>query len=177
MLTDYSIAQTESRVKASFAFTREATLTDIRLFSCEAQGIRPGARDSDETLGLEGGVESRLVGREERTVTFAVEVVSQAIDVTKPLETPLTRVRVAFHLEYQLGERYEPSEDELDAFREGNAIFHCWPYAREMVSKLNMRLRLNGPPLPMLYLRQKPDEYPKPKVRRVARAAGKGMAE
>ena len=172
MANDFYIDQTEARVQASFAFNRASSLTDIRLFACEARGIPPGTRSADGPLGLEVSMESKLLERSEGSVTFAVEVVSQAVEVARVSEVPLTQVRVCFHLEYQLAEGYEPKDEEMDAFREGNAIFHCWPYAREMVSNLSMRLRLVGPPLPMLHLRQKQEHYQKPRARKALKAGG-----
>jgi hypothetical protein len=50
-----------------------------------------------------------------------------------------------------------PPQQELDAFKAGNAIFHCWPYTRELVQSMTMRMGLAIPPLPFLRLAPKPE--------------------
>ena len=62
-----------------------------------------------------------------------------------------------YALVYDLRPGYVPPQQELDAFKDGNAIFHCWPYTRELVQSMTMRMGLPIPPLPFLRLAPKPE--------------------
>jgi hypothetical protein len=55
-----------------------------------------------------------------------------------------------FELCYSLQEGYSPSEKEIAAFKDGNAIFNCWPYAREFAQNIALRMGHAAPPLPLL---------------------------
>jgi len=74
---------------------------------------------------------------------------------------------------YELAEGYEPTSEQIDAFRQGNAIFNCWPYFREYVQ--NSVARMNYPPVTIPFLRMVPKPIPAtstdaPKVLRSALA-------
>ena len=63
----------------------------------------------------------------------------------------LFNVECAFDLDYEIQDKtFEPTAQSIAAFKDGNAIFNCWPYARELVSSLTSRMDLHAPPLPFL---------------------------
>ena len=54
--------------------------------------------------------------------------------------------------EYTLKDDYQPTADELNAFKQGNAIFNCWPYFREYVQNSVTRMNFPPPTIPFLRL-------------------------
>jgi hypothetical protein len=64
---------------------------------------------------------------------------------------------------------YQPSEDSISAFKDGNAIFNTWPYAREFVQSMAARMAVNPPPLPLLRIitTKSPDVKPEQAMPRV----------
>ena len=64
----------------------------------------------------------------------------------------------AFHVDscfqsiYDLDPQYKPARKEIVAFREGNAVFNCWPYFREYVQHCAMRADFPSVP-PVSFLR------------------------
>lgn len=75
----------------------------------------------------------------------------------------LFSIECTFDLDYEIQDKsFEPSSQSIAAFKDGNAIFNCWPYARELVNSLTSRMDLHVPPLPFLRI------VPKPRVKPTA---------
>jgi hypothetical protein len=72
-------------------------------------------------------------------------------------------VECAFDIDYEIEDKsYIPSPESIAAFKDGNAIFNCWPYAREFVQNITIRMAVHPPPLP--FLRIVPKRKPKAEV-------------
>jgi hypothetical protein len=52
---------------------------------------------------------------------------------------------------YQLRPGFAPTAEQINAFKDGNAIFNCWPYCRQYVQE--MIQRMGYPPLTLPFLR------------------------
>ena len=84
------------------------------------------------------------------SVSFKVEGVDDD-DTGSPVE--VFGIACSFWLEYRVSDlSFEPSQEALAAFKDGNAVFNCWPYAREFVQNLTARMSINAAPLPFLRL-------------------------
>jgi hypothetical protein len=59
---------------------------------------------------------------------------------------------------YELAEGYEPTSEQIEAFRQGNAIFNCWTYFREYVQ--SSVARMNFPSVTVPFLRMVPKRLP-----------------
>lgn len=66
-----------------------------------------------------------------------------------------------FQADYHLKPEYVPAEEAIEAFRQGNAVFNCWPFAREFFDNLTHRMGLHIPSLPLLRVRAK-QSHPSP---------------
>jgi hypothetical protein len=85
--------------------------------------------------------------------------------------TLLFSIECAFDLDYEIqGGTFEPTPQSIAAFKDGNAIFNAWPYARELVNSLTSRMDLHAPPLPFLRIVPKPPETDPEAVERPASA-------
>ncbi|HUA84656.1 MAG TPA: hypothetical protein VMB85_12400 [Bryobacteraceae bacterium] len=83
----------------------------------------------------------------------------QAFDASEA-KVSLFSVQCSFELDYQIEEGFRPEQEAINAFKDGNAVYNCWPYARECVQNLTGRMALRPPPLPLLRVIHKP----KPKM-------------
>lgn len=76
---------------------------------------------------------------------------------------PLMLAECTWEVDYRLAEGYQPDRRTVKAFKDGNAVFNCWPYFREYVQSTVTRMNLPPLTLPLLRL------SPKPARRRPAR--------
>ena len=77
---------------------------------------------------------------------------------------PEVQLDASFEFIYSLPPDTNPTQQELQAFAETNAIMNCWPYWRELIQ--NTVARMNLPPLlvPLLRLAPPPAPEQKPPV-------------
>lgn len=75
-------------------------------------------------------------------------------------KSPLFSLDCSFDIDYEIKEGFAPPPEAIEAFKEGNAIFNCWPYARELVQNLTSKMCLSPPPLPLLRMIPKPKPKP-----------------
>jgi hypothetical protein len=72
---------------------------------------------------------------------------------------------------------YQPAEESISAFKDGNAVFNTWAYAREFVQSMAARMAVHPPPLPLLRLitakDTNPEQVKSPVHARVARPVAK----
>jgi preprotein translocase subunit SecB len=59
-----------------------------------------------------------------------------------------------FEISYRLQPGFQPDDEQVRAFKDGNAIFNCWPYCREFVH--NAMTRMGYPPITLPFLRVMP---------------------
>lgn len=84
---------------------------------------------------------------------------------------PVVLVECAFEMEYVLREGFGITQDHVNAFKDGNAIFNAWPYFREYLQ--NNLQRMGLPPLTAPFLRLQP----KPIARKREANAREGKAD
>jgi hypothetical protein len=152
----FTIKQEKGEVQAAHRFQVNAELHEIRLLDCTATISESNAQlEGQLRLGLK--METAALSVAEGNARFSVRI-SIFGDPTNAPEQPERHsfeVACRYALAYDLRPGYSPSTEELDAFREGNAIFHCWPYSRELVQNMTARMGFPIPPLPFLRLAPK----------------------
>ncbi len=67
---------------------------------------------------------------------------------------PFLDVDCTWEVDYRLAPGYRPEARIVKAFKDGNAVFNCWPYFREYLQ--NTVVRMNLPPLTVPLLRLLP---------------------
>jgi hypothetical protein len=73
----------------------------------------------------------------------------------------------AFDADYFIEDKlFQPSPESIAAFKDGNAVFNCWPYVREFVQNTTARMCLMPPPLPFLRVvpRRAPEVQAPPEI-------------
>lgn len=71
---------------------------------------------------------------------------------------PAIRIAATFALVYQLPMSDEYTQDHYDAFGEINGLFNLWPYWRELVQNVTMRMGLPPLTLPVMRVHQAKQE-------------------
>lgn len=120
----------------------------MKRFSAQCAETEPEIKE-----GLQLDLRHRATRAEfkEGRAQFDIELDMDALGDKDPAKK-LFHVDCCFELEYLLKPGYLPTGEELEAFKKGNAIFHCWPYVREFVQNATQRLGLAVPPIPLLRL-------------------------
>ena len=149
------ISQAVEEIRLAFSVQSHCTLEDIRLSHCHVslENYEENLKSPFRIRLSKPTTHASLLSHSSLRVraTFAVE----GQDSSKSPKS-LFKVECSFDLNYSIQSDFRPGEAELKAFKDGNAIFNCWPYVREFVQNLTMRMDLDAPPLPLLRIAPKP---------------------
>jgi len=142
------ISQTQDEIQALVALHTRCALGSVTLLSCAARRI-PFGSSPTEPIDLRAAppaVESARMGQNLRVhIRFS----QTAMDASAP-QQEIFAIDCVFEACYQLEAGYQPSDEEIKAFSEGNAVFNVWPYARQFLQDMSTRMSFNPPPLPLL---------------------------
>ncbi len=146
----FLIQQTSQEQKDVREFQAHAELAAIRLrnFMARSSTKLPETVESLQ-LGLRHKASNSSMG--DRCASFDVEI---SLDIAQSGQPPeeLCHVDCCFELKYALSRDYQPTREQLTAFQQSSAVFHCWPFMREFVQSATQRMGMNVPPIPMLHL-------------------------
>jgi preprotein translocase subunit SecB len=147
----YTIFQTKEETELAIAVNHTAQINDVRLARAKVTADRPGnALDNPITLSI--GVKAKQV--ETPAGQLLVEVSFRLTGSKKDGQSrnrTIVGVECTFEVSYQLRPAFTPTAEQVKAFTDGNAIFNCWPYCRQYVQ--DMILRMGYPPLILPFLR------------------------
>lgn len=164
----FTIRQEHEELTSVARFHSHSQLVGVRMksFCATRADQEPEVKDG---LGLSLQHSVSRAEASDREAAFDVRLEMKASGDEEPA-LPLFSVECCFQLRYSLLADYTPTQVELDAFKKGNAVFHCWPYMREFVQSATQRMGLSVPPLPILRLVPLP---PKDQVPSKARTSGR----
>lgn len=154
------IWQDADQAAASARLQKRCELSSITLISCELEKQKDvDSLEQPFRLGFRHRATPRKLqsGATDLRVDVAFTFVS--LDSSSPAKR-LFILDCEFLAEYTLDDGATPSEEEIIAFAKANAIFNCWPYAREFLQNMTARMELPTPPLPYLRLKTKPKTGP-----------------
>ncbi len=161
-MTPITIQQTAEDAKLAFELHTHAELDSIRLQKARATS-QPLLEPMRTPIVLRINRKAKQAQAPEGIVRFEVEFRLAGERETEGSEgesstakAQVVLVECTWELDYRLQKDYQPSPAALKAFKDGNAIFNCWPYFREYLQ--NTVTRMNLPPLtvPLLRLLPKP---------------------
>jgi hypothetical protein len=144
----FVIEQSPGLVQERAEFIMHAELSAIRMLQFSAS--RAGALPEAGPLQLAMNHRTERGESPEGQQVFLVDIDVRAM--TGEPESTVFEVKTRFEAEYTLEREFVPSEVQLQAFMDGNAAFHCWPFFREFVLSSTQRMGLTVPPMPMLVL-------------------------
>ena len=135
------LTQSPEELRSAFEVQSHSELGTISLLECSA--IRnEGPLPEELALDVTHSASWAIV---HRTLRVTVEVRMRATAKEEFLS-----ITARYLVEYKLTKDYEPVDQALDAFSNGNAVFNVWPFARELFASLTSRMGLQLPPLPFL---------------------------
>ncbi len=179
-MTPITIQQTAEQAKLAFELHTRAEIESVRLLKS-----RVASRSLLEPL--RGPIALRLKHKARQApapkgllrleISFhlsGVEEKAPSAEDSRMGRQPLVLVECTWEADYRLAEKYQPTPEAVKAFKDGNAVFNCWPYFREYVQ--NTITRMNLPPLTLPLLRLLP-KLPKTKAARPRSAQPGGAKE
>jgi len=151
-MNSFTIFQTKEETQLAVTVHQNAEINDVRLARAKVTADRPTS-NMKNPIAITMGVKSRQV--EGPVGQILIEVSFRLAGATKKSDQPKNRTAVCvectFEVGYQLKPGFAPTEEQIRAFKEGNAIFNCWPYCRQYVQE--SIIRMGFPPLILPFLR------------------------
>jgi hypothetical protein len=157
------ISQRPEEIRAALALQSKCELRRVALRQCSASAgdVQPLKGPFSLRVSHDSAAHSVVDGILRIEVRFQIESHDAA-------ESPLMvfEVHCSFALDYELDDRsFQPSAESIAAFKDGNAVFNCWSYAREFFQSIASRMELVPPPLPLLRIVPQAPEHPTPEER------------
>jgi hypothetical protein len=143
------ISQQPEEIRKAFELQAKCELRRVVLSSCQASVESTEAIDrSAMTFRLSHLSSAKAVA--DGVLRIQVKFSVHGESIAEP-PVRLFLLECAFDLDYELHDKsFEPTPESVTAFKDGNAVFNCWPYTREFVHNITARMGLDLPPLPFL---------------------------
>jgi hypothetical protein len=152
------IAQEPEAIRHAQSLQAKCELKRVTLRQCHAslEGVQ-SAMTAPFSLRLSHNTQANAIL--DGVLRIEVRFQIQSFDKSDP-PSLLFSVDCAFDLDYEIEDKaYQPSPESIAAFKDGNAVFNCWPYTRELVQSITTRMGMQPPPIPLL--RIVPKQEPK----------------
>jgi len=145
------IEQDKNQAQLAFALQSRADIDTIRMtdstLTCK---VTPENVTFPLEIMLKHEAEDAVISG--HRMTIPVRFGFKAVTDDRKVDVLIVTCRI--EAAYELAEGYEPTPEQIEAFRQGNAIFNCWTYFREYVQ--NSVARMNFPPVTVPFLRMVP---------------------
>lgn len=148
-MNSITIIQSEKQTQLAISLHRNAEMGRIRLCRAKSSAERPEKLDDSIVLSLD--VKARSV--ESPPGYLVIEVNFRLAGTSKSDRDKKANalcVECAFEVEYQLQAGFRPTSEQIKAFKDGNAIFNCWPFCRQHAQDMLTRMGYPPPTLPFL---------------------------
>jgi len=150
-MIDFTILQTDEETQLAVAVHQNAQISNVRLARAKVTTDRPEVAVKD-LVSVSMAVKAKQV--EGPAGQFLVEVSFRLAGSRKGDQSKSRTafcVECTFEVAYQLRPEFTPTAEQAKAFKDGNAIFNCWPYCRQYVQETIQRI--GYPPLVLPFLR------------------------
>ena len=151
----FAIEQDREAIRAGFEIQCRSELIDVKLIDCSFDA--PEQEDLISPFSLEMNPQAQKKSFQDGRLEIQVEFLFQATDASDPRKTVFS-LESGYLLTYMIQGDFNPTDEQVEAFKDGNAVFNVWPYAREFTQNLTMRAGLPLPPIPLLRLMPKSEE-------------------
>jgi preprotein translocase subunit SecB len=154
-MNNFTIFQTEEETKLAIAVHHNAQISDVRLARAKNAGERPGIVHKD-TIAVSLDVKAKQI--DAPTGQLLIEVSFRLTGSRKenqPKNRTVFCVDCTFEVSYHLRPEFTPTVEQIMAFKDGNAIFNCWPYCRQYVQEMIQRMGYHPLVLPFLRVQTK----------------------
>jgi hypothetical protein len=142
------ISQSYEEIQAAAPLQSKCELVRIALSECHASmvGTREKLQPPFHLQLSRNSIANAIV---ENVLRIQVKFQVQGLDKSSP-SSQLFGIECAFDLDYQIQDQFQPSTEAIAAFKDGNAVFNCWPYVREFIQSTVSRMSIAPPPIPLL---------------------------
>ena len=144
------IEQDKKQAELAFRFQCRVDIDSFRIVEASFRCKKP-AEQAEFPLQFELGYRAGSAATAEKVISIPIKFEFRAIE--KESKLAVVTLRCLIQANYILNEQDDEvlSAQQITAFKNGNAIFNCWPYFREFVQ--SSLLRMNYPPLSLPFLR------------------------
>jgi preprotein translocase subunit SecB len=154
----YMIFQTKKETELAIAVNRYAQINDVRLARAKTSADRPEiALKTPLVVSLDVKAKHIEASDGQLLVEVSFRLTGSKKEDTSKNKT-IVCVECTFEVSYHLHPEFTPSEEQIKAFKDGNAIFNCWPYCRQYVQDMIQRMGYPSLILPLLRVQTKPRE-------------------
>ena len=150
----YIIAQDDEQRKLSFSLQSQADIEAVSLVEATAK-CKSKLDNAKYPLAFSVEFEPEDAKVEGRFMTVRVRFTFTVTDKDK---VDVIVVKCLLSADYELAAGFRPSRNAINAFKQGNAIFNCWPYFREYVQNTVVRMNYPPPTIPFLRLMPMPSK-------------------
>jgi len=145
------IEQDRNQAHLAWAFQSQSDIDSIRLVESKLVCL-VAPEDAKFPLVMAVWHQSEDPSPSERVLTIPVKFAFKAFTESDKAEVLLITCKLA--VAYALNDGYCPTPEQIEAFKQGNAVFNCWSYFREYVQ--SSVARMNYPPVAIPFLRMAP---------------------
>lgn len=146
------IAQDQQELRSAYSIQSRCELRRVSLHDCSlSKGGQP--EDFEGPFKLLVTHHSASQSRDPNLIIRA-QFKFEGKDSANPPSTIFT-IECSFELVYELQGQDPVTQIQIEAFKDGNAIFNCWPYVREFVQNMATRMGFQPPPVPLLRIKPK----------------------
>lgn len=152
-MNNFIIQQSQEDTKLAVSLHQNAEIGSIRLSRAKINAESPN--ESSTPIDISMNIKSRHIESDDHRLLIEVtfKLTGTKKDPHAGEKHPVC-VDCTFELSYQLRPGFQPDENQIRAFKDGNAIFNCWPYCREFVH--DAISRMGYPPITLPFLRVMP---------------------
>ena len=149
-MNNFVIEQTKDESQLAISLHQNAELGGIRLASAKVTGDSPNSVIKEPIL-VSMDIKAKHI--KDAKGKLVIEVCFRLTGVKKSdpsKDKAVLCIECAFEASYHLKAGFEPTEEQIKAFKDGNAIFNCWPYHRQYVQDVILRMGYPAITLPFL---------------------------
>lgn len=151
----FMIFQTKEETELAVAVNHNAQINDVRLARAKSAGDRPEiALKNPIVVSMNVRAKHIEASGGQLLVEVSFRLTGSRKDDRSRNRT-IFCVECTFEVSYQLRPEFTPTAEQIKAFKDGNAIFNCWPYCRQYVQETIQRMGYPPLLLPLLRVQTK----------------------
>ena len=161
-MNNYMIFQTKENTDLAIEVHKNAQISDVRLARAKVTADRPGSALKEQPITLSMGVKAERIEPSANSLLIDIDFRLTGSRNDSPLKKKtIICLECTFEVSYLLRPEFTPTTEQVNAFKDGNAIFNCWPYCRQYVQETIQKL--GYPPLILPFLQVLTKQNPRRK--------------
>jgi len=143
------ISQTSEEIAAAQILQQKCEVRNIILRQCHVS-LEGSEQSLTKPFSVKLSHNSTANAILDDVLSIEVRYQIQSYDASEPASL-LFNVECSFQIDYEIKDTsFRPTPEAIAAFKDGNAIFNSWAFAREFAHSMTMRMGLHPPPIPLL---------------------------